>query len=85
MKELVVWLIHTPAGTIAFLSAVAAWPVLFSVVTLFCKEPTEWPIMFGVAIQEALSFAKQDVSQEVALQIVMEAAVPMSKVDLEAA
>lgn len=61
------------------------WPVLFPVAKLFCKEPREWPLLFGFALQEALDAGKQAVAQDVALRIVMEAAVPMSKVDLETA
>jgi len=63
----------------------ALWPALFPVVKMFCKEPLEWPFLFGVAIQEALDVGKQAVAPDVALLIVMEAAVPMSKVDLAAA
>ncbi len=58
------------------------WPKLLPTVKLFCKEPEEWPFLFGVAIQEALDAGKQVLSSEIALQIVMEAAIPMSKVDL---
>lgn len=63
----------------------ALWPALFPAVKMFCKEPLEWPFLFGVAIQEALDAGKQAVSPDVALQIIMEAAIPMSKVDLAAA
>lgn len=60
------------------------WPVLFPVVTVFCKQPMEWPILFGVAIQEALDAGKEALSPDIALKIVMESAIPMSKVDLAA-
>lgn len=58
------------------------WPTFFPLVTTFCKEPIEWPFLFGIAIQEALDAGKQALPQDVALQIIMEAAIPMSKVDL---
>ena len=63
----------------------ALWPALLPVVTLYCREPSEWPLLFGVALQQALDAGRQVLSQELALQIIMEAAVPMSKVDLAAA
>lgn len=63
----------------------ALWPALFPVATMFCKQPTEWPLMFGIAIQEALDAGKDALPQDVALAIVMESAIPMSKVDLAAA
>lgn len=60
----------------------ALWPVFFPLAKRYCKDPIEWPLLFGAAIQEALAAAKQAISQELALQIIMESAVPMSKVDL---
>lgn len=63
----------------------ALWPALFSVVKMFCKEPREWPVLFGIAIQEALDAGKQTISPGEALQIIMESAIPMSKVDLATA
>ena len=63
----------------------ALWPALLPVVRQYCKEPAEWPLLFGAALQQALDAGKPVLSQELALQIIMEAAVPMSKVDLAAA
>lgn len=63
----------------------ALWPALLPVVTLYCKELSEWPLLFGAALQQALEAGRQVLSLELALQIIMEAAVPMSKVDLAAA
>jgi hypothetical protein len=65
-------------------SAVSLWPALFPVATMFCKQPTEWPILFGVAIQEALDAGKEALPPDIAFKIVMESAIPMSKVDLAA-
>ena len=44
--------------------------------------PTLWPVAFAFAIQEAIAMAKDTVAPETALTIVMEAAIPMSKVRL---
>lgn len=63
----------------------ALWPALFPVAKMFCKQPTEWPFLFGVAIQEALDAGKEALPQDIALKIVMESAIPMSKVDLASA
>jgi hypothetical protein len=68
---------------IAYLKAM--WPVLFPNVRMFCKDPAEWPLSFGFAIQEAIAAGKQVISPELALLIVMEAAIPMSKVDFATA
>lgn len=61
------------------------WPVLFPVARQFCKRSTEWPILFGLAIQEILETGKDVIPSDMALLIVMESAIPMSKVDLSAA
>jgi hypothetical protein len=60
----------------------ALWPALFPVAKMFCKQPTEWPFLFGVAIQEALDAGREALTQDVALAIIMESAILMSKVDL---
>jgi hypothetical protein len=60
----------------------ALWPALFPVAKQFCAHPSEWPILFGVAIQEAIDASKAALAPDVALLIVMESAVPMSKIDL---
>lgn len=62
----------------------ALWPVLFPIAKVFSKEPIEWPLMFGAAIQEALDAGKDVLAQDVMLTIIMESAIPMSKVDLAA-
>lgn len=58
------------------------WPALFPTIKLFCPNPKEWPVLYGLAIQEAI-YAGQDVIEpSLAVKIVMESAIPMSKVDL---
>lgn len=58
------------------------WPLVINKVGQFCKDKY-WPIMFGMAIQEAIRFSQNTVEPKIALQIVMDSAVAMSKVDIE--
>lgn len=58
------------------------WPKLLPVVKLYCFD-YEWPILFGLAVQECIIFGKDVIDPKVALSIVMESAVPMSKIDLQ--
>lgn len=58
------------------------WPSLFPTVKLFCPNPVDWPILYGLAIQEAIDAGKNAIDPGLALKIVMESAIPMSKVDL---
>lgn len=60
----------------------AMWPALFPAVKLFCPNPVDWPILYGLAIQEAIDAGKSAIDPALALKIVMESAVPMSKIDL---
>lgn len=72
--------LHTSATPLAYVKAM--WPYLFPQVKQFCATPQEWPILFGVAIQEAIALAKNVVAPDDAALIVMESAIPMSKVNL---
>lgn len=58
------------------------WPELFPTVKEFCPDPAGWPILYGFAIQEAMDATKAVLEPAIALKMVMESAVPMSKVDL---
>jgi len=60
----------------------ALWPTLFPTVKLFCPNPVDWPILFSLAAQEAITMAKSVIAPDLSLRIIMESAVPMSKVDL---
>ncbi|WP_155920625.1 hypothetical protein [Methylobacter luteus] len=64
------------------ISYLAIWPALFPTVKLFCPNPADWPILYGLAIQEAIEAGKSVIDPALALKIVMESAIPMSKVDL---
>lgn len=59
------------------------WHPLSELARKFCKAPTEWPVMFAFAIQEAIDASKGVLDPRMALLIVMESAVPMSKVELK--
>jgi hypothetical protein len=58
------------------------WPRFFPMVERFCAEPDHWPIAFALAIQELQTQTKAVLEPCVALQVVMESAIPMSKVQL---
>jgi hypothetical protein len=58
-----------------------AWPKALATVQDYCESPSEWPASFGIAIQEVMTQAKGVIDPCLALSIVMECAIPMSKVD----
>jgi hypothetical protein len=58
------------------------WPNIFPVVTRFCDRPSEWPVLFAIAVGEALTMGKDIVNPGMGAAIVMESAIPMSKIDL---
>jgi hypothetical protein len=60
----------------------ALWPVFLPIIQFYCP-PSQWPILFGLAIQECIFFAKDVIDPLLALSIVMESAVAMSKVNLK--
>ena len=72
---------HKPADIpLNFLKAL--WPALLPTVKLFCPNPVDWPILYSLAIQEAIHAGKDSLDPSMAFRIVMESAIPMSKVDL---
>jgi hypothetical protein len=58
------------------------WPEFSPVSERFCPGPDLRPLLFGFVIQNLLSQTKGVLDPCISLQIVMESAVPMSKVDL---
>ncbi len=58
------------------------WPVVFPIVKQYCQKPSEWPLLLGLSIQDAVETGKTVIAPDTALKIVMESAIPMSKVDL---
>ena len=59
------------------------WPKVLPIAQRFCDEPAHLPMVFGLAIQNAILMAKDVIDPTLAGTIAMECAVPMSKVDLE--
>ncbi len=59
------------------------WEYVTPILDYFCDNPLEKPILFGFAIQEIIQMGKDDIAPEMAVLIVMECAVPMSKLDPE--
>ena len=70
------------AGDIPLNYLKSRWAPLFPVVRTFCPDPAHWPILYGMATQEAIILGKDAVDPVLALTIVMESAIAMSKVDL---
>ena len=68
-----------PANYVKFI-----WSKFLPIVKQYCASPAEWPILFGLAAQEALGMGKNVIDPALALAIVMECAIPMSKVDIDA-
>jgi hypothetical protein len=60
------------------------WPVVLPRVRKFAARPEEWPVLFGCALLEMVNKAKDVMPPELALTLVMESAIPMSRVDLPA-
>jgi hypothetical protein len=58
--------------------ATRLWPVVEGVVRL-TGDPRLWPIAAGLAVQDAIAATKDIVAPEVAVKIVMESAIPVSR------
>lgn len=63
----------------------AFWPNSLPVLKQFCQHPSEWPIAFGIEIQKIIIMGKEVINPCISLEIVMESAIQMSKVDLATA
>ena len=59
------------------------WQPLLPIMDKFCERPIERPILLGVAIQQAIEMAKDVIPPTIAAQLVMECAIPMSKIGPE--
>lgn len=59
----------------------AFWPEVFRLASRFCPDPAHWPLLLGLAVQEIMLQAKGVLDPCLALRIVMECAIPMSKID----
>lgn len=58
------------------------WPALLPIAKQFCPA-SAWPMLYGLAAQKAILLGKDVIDPLLALSIVMESAIPMSKVDLK--
>ena len=58
------------------------WPALLPTVELFCPESSHWPVLYGLAGQEAIINGQKVLDPCLALRLSMESALSMSKVDL---
>lgn len=59
------------------------WENLFPTVNSFCDYPNQRPLLFGLAIQQVMNMGKDVIAPNVAAKIVMECALPMSKIGPE--
>jgi hypothetical protein len=57
------------------------WLPLLPILKKFCSSPQEWHIAFGLAAQEAIGLGKSAINPGMAVAIIMESAIPLSKVD----
>lgn len=72
---------HRPGVTIDQ-TLKALWPKLQPLVQKVCLDPMHWPIAYSLAIQDLFQSTKGVLDPGIALAIVMETAVPSSKIDL---
>lgn len=56
------------------------WPKFSPMLERFCPNPDHWPIAWALAIQHLIAQTQKALDPCVALQVVMESAIPMSKV-----
>jgi hypothetical protein len=57
------------------------WLPLLPVLRKFCGSSQEWHIAIGIAAQEAINLAKSAINPGAAVTIIMESAIPLSKID----
>jgi hypothetical protein len=58
------------------------WPVVQITVVKHTANPKLWPIAAALAVQEAIAVTKEIISPAIALRIVMESAIPVSKIPI---
>ena len=58
------------------------WPTLQPLVVKCCPDPEHWPILLGFSIEEIIVTGRSELDPCIAIRLVMESAVPMSKVNL---
>ena len=60
------------------------WPEFLPMIRKFCPDPEHWPILLGLSVQQMIIMGKDILDPCQALKLVMESAIPMSKVDITA-
>ena len=60
------------------------WSPLVVIVDKFCDSAHERSILFGIAIQQIMEMGKDTIAPEMAAKVVMESAIPMSRIDPQA-
>jgi hypothetical protein len=51
------------------------WPALLPLAQRFCPEPEQWPILFGLVAQKAITLGREVIDPCLALRIVMDTAI----------
>ncbi|MBF0309868.1 MAG: hypothetical protein HQL56_10095 [Magnetococcales bacterium] len=73
---------HKPAGLpIHFVKSI--WPKLLPIMLPFCEGYEQVPFLLGISLQEILKMSKDILPPKLALTIIMECAMPMSKIDID--
>jgi hypothetical protein len=58
------------------------WPALLPLARRLCPDPAEWPILFGLVTQKAITMGKEVIDPCIALRIVMDTAIASAMVVL---
>jgi hypothetical protein len=58
------------------------WPALLPLARRLCPDPAEWPILFGLVAQKAITMGKGVIDPCIALRIVMDTAIASAMVVL---
>ncbi len=58
------------------------WPMLKPLIVKCCPNPEHWPILLSFSIAEIIVMGRSALDPCLAVRLVMESAIPMSKVDL---
>lgn len=61
------------------------WAPMIKIAQAHTTDPANWPILFGLAVQQVIQDGKDAIDPGLAAQIVMECAIPMAKIDPEQA
>lgn len=59
------------------------WPKFAPSIVKYCPNPEHWPVLLGIAVQKIIIQGKDTIDPSMSLRIVMESAIPMSKIERE--